>query len=193
MEGGVAGIEFGGISNEVTVHEIWIEEGGRVQTIDTPNQQGAIRVLEGTMHAIDLTNAGTILSSAIGVLGGSFDDRIVNSGLILGGVALGDGNDVVVNDGLLDFAVMGDGNDIVINRGTSNLGQSFDLGSGDDVFDARENVLPINMTVRAGDGNDIIRGGGGNGGALLDGEAGDDLVAPSAMNETILGATVLTP
>lgn len=164
------------------------EAEGSAPSASARIEQGAIRVFEGN-HAIDLTNAGTILSSAIGVLGGGFDDRIVNSetGSILGGVALRAGNDVVINDGLLDFAVMGDGNDIVINRGTSNLGQSFDLGSGDDVFDARENVLTINMTVRAGDGNDIIRGGGSSGAALLDGEAGDDFIAPSVLKETIRG------
>ena len=107
-----------------------------------------------TGAAIDLTNAGTIrggtgttldgadqfavfngttyLAGAIQTIGAT-DNRIVNTGTIIGSVALGGGNDRIENYGQIQGDVfMGAGDDIFLHRASATLTGTVDGGAGTD-------------------------------------------------------------
>jgi len=99
--------------------------------------------------ALDLTNAGTIRGGAgtregeryyAGAIdSGSGDDRIVNTGTIIGSIALGDGNDRIENTGRIEGDVfLGAGDDSFLHRASATLIGTVDAGIGDDglVIDA---------------------------------------------------------
>ncbi|WP_380785619.1 autotransporter outer membrane beta-barrel domain-containing protein [Sphingomonas sp. R86521] len=101
---------------------------------------------------IDLTNAGTIKGSAGTVLaadnpfalylgtsyvagaiqtGGSADDRIVNTGTIIGSVALGEGSDTIENRGRIEGNVfLGAGDDTLLQLASATLVGTVDGGVG---------------------------------------------------------------
>lgn len=103
---------------------------------------------------LDLTNAGTIRGgtgttladndSLVGVLGstylagaihttGAFDDKIVNTGTIVGSIALGDGNDRIENYGQIQGEVfLGAGDDTFLHRASATLTGTVDGGTGTD-------------------------------------------------------------
>ncbi len=133
-------------------------------------------------------------SEAINIVG-TGADRLTNSGIIIGGVKMGGGNDVLVNTGTMtaiggSAIDMGDGDDIVTLSGASAITGAILLGAGADTFtgaDAAE-------TVDGGDGVDLIDGGAGNdvlaGGAgndTLKGGGGDDVLQGGAGNDTVSG------
>ncbi len=97
---------------------------------------GTIRGGTGTMLAADDLLAGdirsTLLAGAIQTIG-SADDRIVNTGTIIGSIDLGSGNDMIENRGRIDGNVF--------------------LGAGDDSFLQRADAV-LTGTVDAGEGND---------------------------------------
>lgn len=117
---------------------------------------GALSTAIVSFGALDLANAGTIrggqgtvlepgdrtigyngtdyLAGAVQALGGE-DDRIVNSGTIIGSIDLGGGDDVIENSGRIEGNVF--------------------LGAGDDVFRQLASAALIG-TVDAGAGNDSL-------------------------------------
>ncbi len=104
--------------------------------------------------ALDLTNAGTIRGGAgtmlaandslVGQIGttylagaihtiGALDDRIVNTGTIIGSIALGDGNDRIENYGQIQGDVfLGAGDDTFLHRASASLVGTVDGGTGTD-------------------------------------------------------------
>lgn len=103
-------------------------------------------------NAFVLLNSGTISGAAGGVVLGAEGDRVVNTGMIVGDVTLGAGNDSYLGDGgRLDGALRG--------------------GPGDDVLVAGLG----NDSVYGGLGNDFLSGGAGN--DRLDGGVGSDTVS----------------
>jgi hypothetical protein len=112
--------------------------------------------------ALDLTNAGTIrggtgtalaaddwfalwagtsyLAGAIQSIGGT-DDKIVNTGSIIGSIALGAGNDRIENYGQIQGNVfLGAGDDSFLHRASATLVGTVDGGEGTDslIIDATE-------------------------------------------------------
>jgi hypothetical protein len=98
---------------------------------------------------LDLTNAGTIRGGAGTPEGERYyagaidtdigDDRIVNTGTIIGSIALGDGNDRIENYGRIEGDVfLGAGDDSFLHRASAILTGTVDAGTGDDslVIDA---------------------------------------------------------
>lgn len=138
---------------------------------------------------------------------GDYADEVINTsgGRIIGGVALGGGNDKLANSGRIEAtggsAVdMGDGDDSVnLFVGATVIGKIL-LGKGNDLvtstaigafeIDGGEGSDQIylgdgNDKVLAGLGNDIVFAGAGN--DVVDGGAGDDSLNGEAGNDTIDG------
>ncbi|PZR85050.1 MAG: hypothetical protein DI537_31610 [Stutzerimonas stutzeri] len=138
---------------------------------------------------------------------GNYADEVINTsgGRIVGGVAMGGGNDKLGNSGLIQAtggsAVdMGAGDDHVnLYVGASVIGEIL-LGEGNDLvtatssadfeIDGEEGDDQIYLgdgddTVRGGIGKDVIYAGGGN--DALDGGDGDDALYGEAGNDTIAG------
>ncbi|MBB3691992.1 autotransporter outer membrane beta-barrel domain-containing protein [Sphingomonas sp. BK580] len=93
--------------------------------------------------ALDLTNAGTIRGGAGYTLAGTYhggaidtgrgDDRIINTGTIVGAVKTQSGDDRFENAGLMAGDIwLGDGNDTFVVKGGTVLG-TIDGGAGDDM------------------------------------------------------------
>lgn len=107
-----------------------------------------------TQTALDLTNAGTIRGGAGTTLDstdqfavfngttylagaiqttGALDNRIVNTGTIIGSIALGDGNDRIENYGRIEGNVfLGAGDDTFLHRASATLIGTVDGGAGTD-------------------------------------------------------------
>ncbi|MBW4330242.1 autotransporter outer membrane beta-barrel domain-containing protein [Stakelama sp. CBK3Z-3] len=121
-------------------------------TIEATGERSVAILAQGT--ALDLTNSGTIrgggdtqlsgndqlaytigtpyLASAIQTIG-SADDRVVNTGSIIGSVALGAGDDRVENYGSIEGDVfLGEGDDSFVQLASALLTGTVDGGSGDD-------------------------------------------------------------
>jgi serralysin len=132
----------------------------------------------------EIVNTGTIignLDNAIQINGnvgaGNLTNRIVNSGIIIGGP-----NDPAI---LLDFDA-----DTVINTGQIIGGIDFDLGN--DLYNGRNGIL-IGQ-AEGGSGNDTLIGGtggedflGGAGNDTLNGGAGEDTLNGDSGNDLIFG------
>jgi Ca2+-binding RTX toxin-like protein len=139
---------------------------------------------------------------------GSYDDEIINSsaGRILGGVAMGGGNDRLSNSGLIaatgGTAIdMGDGDDVINLYVGSVVTGEIRLGSGNDRLTMNSYLGAV--TVDAGDGdddittsdgNDVIYGGAGNdsifagaGDDMIFAGDGDDLILADLGNDVIDG------
>lgn len=104
---------------------------------------GALSTAISVTGTLDLANAGTIrggasftadgFSYAGAIDAGDGDDRIVNTGTIIGSVALGDGNDRVENNGRIEGDVfLGAGDDTFLHHASATLTGTVDAGAGDD-------------------------------------------------------------
>lgn len=125
------------------------------------------------------------------------DDNLTNADVLLSGVAMLGGNDTLVNAGTIigldGVAIdMGTGNDQVTLLEGSQLYGEIRLGAGDDKLTATE--IEQDLTVDAGEGNDIVLAGagddlirGGDGDDLLDGGDGDDALQGGNGNDRLLG------
>jgi Ca2+-binding RTX toxin-like protein len=128
---------------------------------------------------------------------GDGNDSFTNDDVLFSGVSMLGGDDTLVNSGTiigLDGAAidMGDGNDVVTLLEGSKIYGEIRLGAGDDTLTATE--VEDDLTVDAGDGNDIVRTGsgddlvrGGAGDDLLDGGEGDDVLQGGDGNDRLLG------
>ncbi|WP_336869353.1 autotransporter outer membrane beta-barrel domain-containing protein [Sphingomonas sanguinis] len=96
---------------------------------------GTIRGGAGTTLASNDTLAmrnGTYIAGAIQAIG-SADNRIVNTGTIIGSIALGAGNDRIENYGQIQGDVfLGAGDDIFLHRASATLTGTVDGGAGTD-------------------------------------------------------------
>jgi len=134
---------------------------------------GNIDQLSLRLRAIALRiDGGDTVGSASGANGFTFDSRdedgvesVTNNGTIVGGVALGGGDDTLINTGAIGFDVdMGEGNDNVVNAGT--IHGSLNLGIGNDRYEALDGGL-VTGTIDGGDGIDtFLFRMNGNGGAI---------------------------
>ncbi len=158
-------------------------------TIRSTSLTGMAINLDG-QHIIGLSmrisNSGDIRASgtAISVLNCAAD--IINLGLILGDIALGDRNDLLRGSAgtVLGEIFAGDGNDRILSGlgdDTVRGGVGFDLlrgGAGDDMLfgDAGADL------IHGGSGDDSLFGGAGA--DLIEGGGGDDQVTGSSFNDT---------
>ncbi|TCR67681.1 calcium-binding protein [Bosea sp. BK604] len=139
---------------------------------------------------------------------GTYDDEIINgsAGRILGGLAMGGGNDVLSNSGTIkamggSAIDMGAGDDVVNLYIGSNVEGTILLGDGNDRITMNDYLGAV--TVDAGNGNDdittsfgddVIHAGAGNdhifassGNDTIDAGAGDDTILADEGNDTIDG------
>jgi Ca2+-binding RTX toxin-like protein len=142
--------------------------------------------LAGASSEQRIFNSGQIIGD-IGLNLGSKDSLIENGGLIRGalGVAVvaGDDNDVVRNWGMIDGAVLlGDGSNKVENSGTITLAVS--MGSGNDRL---TNTGTINVSVDLGAGFNVAINHGVIGGSVVAGNSSDGF----ENHGTILGQVLL--
>ncbi|OAN59469.1 beta strand repeat-containing protein [Sphingomonas sp. TDK1] len=89
--------------------------------------------------ALNLTNAGTIIAKgktmSYAVWGDTADDRVTNTGTIIGDIVLGAGADTVINAGTITGAVsLGDGNDSFLQTGGGAVSSLIDGGAGTNSF-----------------------------------------------------------
>jgi len=169
---------------------------------------------------IDLTNAGTIRGgmgttladndSFAGTLGttylagaihttGAFDNRIVNTGAIIGSIALGDGNDRIENYGQIQGEVfLGAGDDTFLHRASATLVGTVDGGAGTDslIIDATgggtvngNQFLNFERFSQVGQGN-VTYAGAFNFDTL--GVAGGSVTVAAGQTLTSTGATTIT-
>ncbi len=123
---------------------------------------GSIDQMALRLRAIAVrVDAGDTISSAAGNTGYTLDnsdedsaEALTNNGTILGGVALGGGDDTLVNTGTIGFDVdMGNGDDTVVNSGT--IHGNLNLGAGNDRYEALNGGL-VTGTIDGGDGIDTF-------------------------------------
>ena len=122
-----------------------------------------------------LRNDGTISSTAGTTIDSTSTrvDRVANTGLIDGDVALNGGADVVVNGGtILGDLILGDQNDLYRGTGTGIVSGVVDGGNNND-------------TLIGASGNDSLNGGSNE--DLLVGHGGDDTMDGGFGNDTLLG------
>jgi len=102
---------------------------------------------------------------------GDYADEIINTsgGRILGGVAMGGGNDRLNNSGSI----------------TATGGSAVDMGAGDDVVSLYVGAR-IDGTILLGDGNDLAVASSPNG-FIIDGGAGDDQVYLNNGDDRVFG------
>ncbi|HEX2885124.1 calcium-binding protein [Vineibacter terrae] len=192
------------------------------------NKAGGIILAQGVAVAsdaapapgVELVNDGMIqsLSGQAIVFSGDAGDLLVNtrSGVIVGGIAAGGGNDLVTNQGSVVASGgtafdLGDGNDTLSLHGGSTVTGKIVLGAGNDVLSSNAaGALDIDAgdgqdSIATGDGNDRIIGGAGidlihagggddvvDGGAdddRLQGGAGNDQLLAGAGNDVLIGGT----
>ncbi len=163
-----------------------------------------------------LQNDGQIISAGFAYAGGLGEDRIVNTGTIIGDIRLSGGDDTYMGrSGTVDGDVEGGaGNDMLIGGAEANAlkGDDGDDGlyglGGIDELDGGEGNDQIfggadtdfgdgglgNDTIRGGDGDDWFFGGagndimlGGNGHDDMDGEGGNDILRMGAGDDTAEG------
>ncbi len=136
-----------------------------------------------------LRNDGQIISAGLAYLGGAGEDRIVNTGTVIGDIQLSGGDDTYMGrSGNVDGDVEGgDGNDMLIGGAEANALK------GDDGNDGLYGLGGIDE-LDGGDGNDQLFGGegtdfgeGGLGDDMIRGGAGDDWFFGGAGNDIMLG------
>ncbi len=126
-------------------------------------------------------------NEAINLVGNYADEIINNSaGRIIGGIAMGGGNDRLSNSGLIEATGgsaidMGDGDDVVNLYIGSDVRGSILLGAGNDRITM--NSYLGGVIVDGGDGNDDITTSDGD--DVISGGAGNDYVYAAAGNDTI--------
>lgn len=147
---------------------------------------------EGNLREDELIDYDPVGNEAINLVG-DYADELDNRGTIVGGVAMGGGDDVLRNTGRMEAtggnAVdMGAGDDRFTGNGTV-IG-TIALGEGDDTLTAGDG----GVAVEAGDGDDRVKGGEGDdridGGAGFDdlrGEGGADWLFGGAHADAVRG------
>ena len=114
--------------------------------------EAAIRVEYNSGFANDgplIQNSGTLRGHSA-VFGSGYDERLENSGRILGAVRLNEGSDTLINRGLIEGTVeTGTGADLIDNRGGTISG-SVDLGAGYDQIDNGGGVINGHVTLTQG-------------------------------------------
>ena len=169
---------------------------------------------------IDLTNAGTIRGgmgttladndSFVGTLGtiylagaihttGTFDNKIVNTGAVIGSIALGAGNDRIENYGQIQGEVfLGAGDDTFLHRASATLVGTVDGGTGTDslIIDATgggtvngNQFLNFERFSQVGQGN-VTYAGAFNFDTL--GVAGGSVTVAAGQTLTSTGAVTIT-
>lgn len=169
--------------------------------------------------ALDLTNAGTIhggvgttlasndtlarqngtyIAGAIQTIG-AFDNRIANTGTIIGSIALGDGNDRIENYGQIQGEVfLGAGDDTFLHRASATLTGTVDGGTGTDslIVDATgggtvngNQFLNFERFSQVGQGN-VTYAGAFNFDTL--GVAGGSVTVAAGQTLASTGATTIT-
>jgi hypothetical protein len=123
---------------------------------------------------LDVVNSGTILGR---IALGARDDTLVNSGSIFGDLRMGDGFNRLESDGLIQGAVWGGSQDDFLRLGGTVQGVVL-AGPGADT------VVPsgrVSASVLLGDGNDSLdAGAGGRAAGGIHGEAGNDTLGAGA-------------
>ena len=137
--------------------------------------------------ASSLINAGTIFGGVNSVSGSNQVDSVINRGLMIGDVDMGDDNDLYYGRyGAVEGDIfLGAGNDTASGgaegeriEGGDGIDRIFGFGGDDNLFGDEGNDV-----LRGGDGNDGVNGGadnddlgGGNGNDTLLGADGNDLL-----------------
>ncbi|WP_294268389.1 autotransporter outer membrane beta-barrel domain-containing protein [uncultured Sphingomonas sp.] len=187
-------------------------------TIEATGDKSVAILADGA--ALDLTNAGTIrggagttlaandtLSRNIGTTylagaihtTGALDNRIVNTGTIIGSIALGAGNDWIENTGQIQGDVfLGAGDDTFLHRASATLTGTVDGGAGTDslIIDATgggtvngNQFLNFERFSQTGQGN-VTYAGAFNFDTL--GVAGGSVTVAAGQTLTSTGATTIT-
>ncbi|MDQ2081676.1 calcium-binding protein [Xanthobacteraceae bacterium Astr-EGSB] len=142
---------------------------------------------------------------AIDIVGNNAD-FLTNTatGVIIGGVKMGGGDDVLINAGTMTATGgsaidMGDGKDTVTLEAGAEVIGAILLGDGDDVLTAVDGDITVDGgagddTITAGEGDDTIGGGAGNdrlfGGGdddTIDGGDGNDLLIGGWGDDALIG------
>ena len=178
-------------------------------TIKVTTTTGTATGIEALFGRLALDNSG-VIEAATAVSAKFYDDRIDNTGTIIGTVSLGAGDDVVANHGRMVGAInLGEGADryegALSNHGATvngdagddfliggRGGDSLSGGTGNDTIDGGGGGDTLNGgdgddKLHGGDGNDILYGGLGD--DILDGGAGDDVLIANEGNNIIRGGT----
>jgi Ca2+-binding RTX toxin-like protein len=173
-------IQSNGESSSERTMEFVTPTGGNVYIANsgTMVNGGFVGVLTVSGARLDLSNSGIIQCriAANAITAGVGDDRIDNTGTIMGVISLFDGNDVIRNSGTIDgFVMLGNGNDRVTNTGTLIAGISMsDTATSGNIDDLVINGGLIVGDVTLGNGNDTFRSRGGTVEGVVSGGAGDD-------------------
>lgn len=162
---------------------------------------GTIRGTTGTTLAANDTLArwnGTTIAGAIQTIG-SADNRIVNTGTIIGSIALGAGNDRIENYGQIQGNVfLGAGDDTFLHRASATLVGTVDGGAGTDslIIDATgggtvngDQFVNFERFSQTGQGN-VTYAGAFNFDTL--GVAGGSVTVAAGQTLTSTGATTIT-
>jgi VCBS repeat-containing protein len=215
-DGSIRGLGAHGYHNgEVNISEGIALGGGVINNLAGGTIYGYGRAIQAdnssngdAFAAVSITNAGTIQGDGHGPEGvsdedaasislagreaisiiGNYADTVTNSGIIIGGVSMGGGDDTLTNTGSITATGgtaidMGDGDDTVILGTGSVVIGTIALGAGDDTFSA--STISVSVTVDAGIGNDVVVGGSGN--DVIHGGEGDDTLVGGAGNDTLYG------
>jgi Ca2+-binding RTX toxin-like protein len=128
----------------------------RLNTLASGNMiGGGILTTDRQLH---LNNSGTMIGYNVGITSGSFDDKIVNTGVIDAGTRtvlfLSSGNDRVVNSGqIIGYIDLGVGNDSLFG-GDGSITGTINLAEGNDLIDLRH--AHVSGDISGGLGNDIF-------------------------------------
>jgi Ca2+-binding RTX toxin-like protein len=178
-------------------------------TIKVTTSAGSAIGIDALFGRLAVNNSG-VIEAATAINSRFYDDRIDNTGTIIGVVSLGAGDDVVANHGRMVGAVnLGDGADRY-EGALSNYGATVNGDAGDDYLIGGRGGDTLSGgtgndtiygglagdTLSGGDGNDKLYGEDGNdilygglGDDLLDGGAGDDILIAGNGKNVIRGGT----
>ncbi|MEL7098219.1 MAG: calcium-binding protein [Pseudomonadota bacterium] len=160
---------------------------GVVNTLGGVDDPVAIVAELDNRLSIDVTNSGLIRGN---IIAAEIEDKIVNTGQIIGDVDLGDGNDLLRNsgDGMVVGVVEGQGGQDTLIGGDRE--DTFNGGSDNDLINGKGG----NDRLRAGGGDDTVFGGAGddelfgqNGKNVLSGQGGNDVINGGIGSDRLLG------
>jgi Ca2+-binding RTX toxin-like protein len=166
-------------------------------TIKVTTTTGTATGIEGLFGRLAVDNSG-VIDATVAISSRFYDDRVDNTGTIVGIVSLGTGNDVVANHGRITGAInLGEGADryegSLSSHGATVNGDAGDDslvgGRGDDTLAGGAG----NDTIYGDQGADTLNGGdgqdklyGGEGDDTLYGGLGDDLLEGGAGNDVLI-------
>jgi Ca2+-binding RTX toxin-like protein len=195
LEGGVitavgnegAGVRFGTVLTPFVASSEFVN-AGEVTSVDW----WGVDYGEASASSLTLVNSGVIRGDEGAFRGHPGTDTVYNSGLMVGPVSLGGGDDRFQNIGgtVMGFLSCGDGSDLYEGRGTGvvtftvfgSAGNDTLRGArADDWFDGGAD----NDSLQGGAGDDTLDGGFGN--DTLHGGADDDKLTGGDGNDRIAG------